>query len=89
MAMNRWDPFRDVMTLNTAMDSLLRDAFVPARAGSTQLQSIAWNVAEGAEAFWVHAAVPGVQPDQLDLIVNQQSLTRSVRKIYPKGDQPV
>ncbi len=75
MATNRWDPFRDVMTLNTAMDSLLRDAFVPARAGSVQLPNIAWNVAESADAFWVHAAVPGVQPDQLDLIVNEQSLT--------------
>jgi HSP20 family protein len=75
MAINRWDPFRDVMTLNTAMDSLLRDAFVPARAGSVQLPSIAWNVAESADAFWVHAAVPGVQPDQLDLIINEQSLT--------------
>ena len=63
------------MTLNLAIDSLLRDAFVPARAGSRQRHSIAWNVAEDAAAFWVHAAVPGVQPDQLDLIVNEQSLT--------------
>ncbi len=75
MAMNRWDPFREATTLNAAMDSLLRDAFVPARAGSAQLPSIAWNVAESAEAFWVHATVPGVQPDQLDLIVNEQALT--------------
>ena len=75
MAMNRWDPFREATTLNLAMDSLLRDAFVPARAGSAQLHSIAWNVAEDAEAFWVYATVPGVQPDQLDLIVNEQSLT--------------
>ena len=75
MTMNRWDPFREAMTLNSAMESLLRDAFVPTRAGNAQLHSIAWNVAEGAEAFWVQAAVPGVQPDQLDLIVNEQSLT--------------
>ena len=75
MAMNRWDPFREATTLNSAMESLLRDAFVPARAGSAQLASIAWNVAEGAEAFWVHAAVPGVQPDHLDLIVTEQALT--------------
>ncbi len=75
MAMNRWDPFREAMTLSSAMDSLLRDAFVPARTGTAHVQSIAWNVAEGAQAYWVHAAVPGVQPDQLDLIVNEQSLT--------------
>ncbi len=75
MAMNRWDPFRDAMTLSSAMDRLLRDAFVPARAGTAQLQSVAWNVAEDAEAFWVQAAVPGAQPDQLELIVNEQSLT--------------
>jgi HSP20 family protein len=75
MAMNRWDPLRDAMTLSSAMDSLLRDAFVPARAGTAQVQSVAWNVAEDAEAFWVHAAVPGAQPDQLELIVNEQSLT--------------
>ena len=75
MTMNRWDPFREAMTLSSAMDSLLRDAFVPTRAGSAQVHSIAWNVAEGQEAFWVHAAIPGVQPDQLDLIVNEQSLT--------------
>ena len=59
MAMNRWDPFRDAMTLSSAMDSLLRDAFVPARAGAAQLQRFAWNVAEGAEAFWLQAAIPG------------------------------
>ncbi len=75
MAMNRWDPFREVMTLSSAMDSLLRDAFIPARAGTAQLQSFAWNVAEGQDAFWVQAAIPGAQPDQLDLIVNEQSLT--------------
>ena len=75
MAMNRWDPFREVMTLSSAMDSLLRDAFVPAHASTAQLQSVAWNVAEDAEAFWVHAVVAGVQPDQLELIVNEQSLT--------------
>ncbi len=86
MTMNRWDPFRDVMTLNSAMDSLLRDAFVPARAGTAQVQSIAWNVAEGAEAFWVQAAVPGVQPDQLDLIVNEQSLT--IRGEVPAAPLP-
>jgi HSP20 family protein len=75
MTMSRWDPFREAITLNTAMESLLRDAFVPTRAGNVQVPSIAWNVAEDAEAFWVHAAVPGVQPDQLDVIVNEQSLT--------------
>ena len=75
MTMNRWDPFREATTLNAAMESLLRDAFVPTRAGSAQLHSIAWDVAEDAEAFWVYATVPGVQPDQLDLIVNEQSLT--------------
>jgi HSP20 family protein len=75
MATNRWDPFREAMTLNSAMESLLRDAFVPTRAGSAQLHSIAWDVAEDAEAFWVYATVPGVHPDQLDLIVNEQSLT--------------
>ncbi len=75
MAMNRWDPFREAMTLSSAMDSLLRDAFVPARTGTAQLRSFAWNVAEGAEAFWVQAAVPGAQPEQLELIVNEQSLT--------------
>jgi HSP20 family protein len=75
MAMNRWDPFREVMTLSSAMDSLLRDAFVPARTGTAQLQSFAWNVGEGQDAFWVQAAIPGAQPDQLELIVNEQSLT--------------
>src|SRR3712207_303560 len=75
MTMNRWEPFREAMTLSSAMDSLLRDALVPARAGSAPVPRLAWNVAEGQEAFWVHAAIPGVQPDQLDLIVNEQSLT--------------
>ncbi len=78
MAMNRWDPFRDMLTLSTAMDQLLNSAFVPAtrRPGRLlgQAPGIAWDVAEEDEAYIVRAVLPGINPDDLDIEVSDQTL---------------
>jgi HSP20 family protein len=78
MAMSRWDPFRDMFALSTAMDQLLNSAFIPApRMGRylRQAPGIAWDVAEEDEAYIVRAVLPGINANDLDIEVNNQSLT--------------
>ena len=77
MGMDRWDPFREMMTLREAMDRLLQQSI----SGTGQLlsnirpDSIPMDVIERDDAFEVRAAIPGVKPDDLEIVVQGERLT--------------
>ena len=77
MGMDRWDPFREMMTLREAMDRLLQQSI----SGTGQLLSnirpdaIQMDVMEHDDAFEVFAAIPGVRPDDLEIVVQGERLT--------------
>lgn len=78
MAMDRWDPFRDVLSLRDAVDRLFQQSFV--RTGdllSGGGSPVPVEVAEREDAFVVRAALPGVRPDDLRVTIQGDSLTLS------------
>jgi HSP20 family protein len=71
MAMDRWDPFRDMVTIREAMDRWLQQSI----SGTGQLlsnlrpDSIPIDVLERDDSFEVRASVPGVKPEDVEVTV--------------------
>ncbi len=72
----RRDPFREMMSLRSAMDRLFDDAFFSGR-GEWQPFSgeLALDVAEKGDEFIVKASIPGMSPDDLDISFSGRTLT--------------
>ena len=77
MAVERWDPFRDVVSLRDAMNSLLQESFVrpPSGPGQAGPSTLALDVAENENEFVIHASLPGVKPEDLQISVHGDILT--------------
>ncbi|MBV9327173.1 MAG: Hsp20/alpha crystallin family protein [Chloroflexi bacterium] len=77
MSIDRWDPFREMMTIREAMDRWLQSSI----SGTGQListlrpDSISVDVLEQDDAFEVRASVPGVKPDDLEVTVQGERVT--------------
>lgn len=73
----RWDPFREMMTLRTAMDRLFDNAMFGQR--DDWLQTSGWDVsmdlAENDDEYLVKASLPGINPDHLEITYNNNVLT--------------
>jgi HSP20 family protein len=77
MAMDRWDPFRDMLTVRDAMDRWLQQSI----SGTGQLlsnmrpEAIPVDVVESEAAFEVRASVPGVSPEDVEVTVQGERVT--------------
>ena len=73
----RWDPFREMVTLREAMDSLFENAMItPLTGGQQQMGgNLPLDVTENEDNFVVKASVPGIDPNDLDITVNADVLT--------------
>jgi len=86
MTMDRWDPFRDMMTIREAMDRWLQQSI----SGTGQLlstlrpDSIPVDVIEHDDSFEVRASVPGVKPEDVEVTVQGERV--SIRAEV-RGDQ--
>jgi HSP20 family protein len=73
----RWDPFREMMTLRTAMDRLFDNAMLGQR--DNWLQPASWDVSmdvvENDDEYQVKASLPGINPDDLEITYNNNVLT--------------
>src|SRR5919197_2867696 len=77
MGLERWDPFREMLTLRDAMDRLIQQGVM--RPGqllsSMRPDTIPLDVVERDDAFVVKAAIPGVRPEDVEVIVQGERLT--------------
>jgi len=77
MAIERWDPFREAISLRDAMNSLLQESFV--RPGGMQGQAghstLPLDVTENENEFVVKASLPGVKPEDVQITVHGDTLT--------------
>jgi len=77
MAIVRWDPFREMMTLRNAMDRMFEDSIVP------RIQSItnggeapmALDVYQTDDEVVIKAALPGVKPEDVDISITGDTVT--------------
>jgi HSP20 family protein len=72
MAINRWEPFRDLLTMRDTMDRLFQETYA---TGGSDTWWPRMEVTEDDSAYRVRLAIPGVKPEDVDLRVEQQVLT--------------
>src|SRR6266568_1768722 len=72
----RYDPFREALSLRRAMDQLFERSFVQPglMPGSPSLMA-PMDVCETENGYEVDVALPGVRPEDIELMVDQNTLT--------------
>lgn len=76
MSIERWDPFRDMMTLRDTMDRLLQQSPLresPLLGGRND--AIPLDVVEQGDAYVIRAALPGVKPEDVEVSIRGDVLT--------------
>lgn len=77
MALDRWDPWRDMMSLRDTMERLIQENF--ARPAGSLLPSmrgtVPLDVIEKGDSFEVRASLPGINPDDVQVTVQGETLT--------------
>ena len=76
MTMQRWEPFKDMMTLRNAMDRLFDDSIVrPSVLLSGQETALPLDVYQTANEVVVKASLPGYKPEEVDISITGDTLT--------------
>ena len=78
MAIERWHPFTELMSLRQAMDRLFEDSFVrPSRVlttlGETAMPAL--DIYQTPTEVVVKAALPGVKPEDVSVDITGETLT--------------
>jgi HSP20 family protein len=92
MAMSRWDPFRDLMSIQSELNRLFGRTYAGESGGSTAGLAGAWvpplDIYETDERFVVNVELPGIEPDSVDVSVEDSVLTiRGERSFYAEVDE--
>jgi len=77
----RPSPFGDFVTLRQAMDRLFDDDFRPSRwlAGGLDGPALPLDVTTSTDALTIEAALPGIMPEDVDITVENGTVTISGR----------
>jgi len=78
MAIERWQPFSELMSLRQAMDKLFEDSFVrPSRALAALGEVVvpALDVYQTPNEVVVKAALPGLKPEDVSIDITGETLT--------------
>lgn len=73
--LSRRDPFREMITLRSAVDRLFDSAFNGESDWAQSSWGVALDVTENENEYTVKATVPGVNPDDIDITFNNGMLT--------------
>jgi HSP20 family protein len=76
MTIQRWEPFRDTVSLRDAMNSLLQDSFVrPMNLVADGATTLPLDVSETKDEIIVKASLPGVRPEDVHITVQGDTLS--------------
>jgi len=77
MTLDRWDPFREAVSLRDAMNTLLQESFVRPSGPSAPNgpATLPLDVSETEDAFMVKASLPGIKPEDVQITVHGDTLT--------------
>jgi HSP20 family protein len=74
--LTRYDPFREALSLRRAMDQLFEQSFVnPNLMSGSQSLVTPMDICETNNGYEVDVALPGVRPEDIELTVDQNTLT--------------
>lgn len=87
MSIQRWDPWRDIISLREAMNSLLEDSFARPRTELSAMTSgMAIDLRETDDAYVVETVLPGATSENVDISVLGDRL-RIVAEISESQEQ--
>ncbi len=75
MAIERWDPLRDMVSLSDAFNSLLRESFVRPGAMAGGAAALPLDVVENENAFVIKASLPGLKPEEVQITIHGDTVT--------------
>jgi HSP20 family protein len=79
MSLMRWDPFRDISSLQRAMNRLFEESFEPSsgrwRWSTERGLPILADMVESDGSIVIRADLPGLKPEDVDISVNDSTLT--------------
>jgi len=91
MALTKWDPMKDLVGLQERMNRLFEDSLLRSHAGEEDLTLGAWapavDIFEQPERIVLRADLPGVRPEQIELKVENNTLTLSGERRFEKDVQ--
>ncbi len=76
MAIVRWDPFQDMVSLRDAMDRLFQESFI--RPGSRMMPRegvFPMDIYETENEFVIKASLPGIKPEDVEITMTGDMLT--------------
>lgn len=77
MSMMRWDPFRDLLSIQDEMNQLFSRTL--GRGGEGETATRRWappvDIAERKDAYVITAEVPGVEPEEIQVSLEDGALT--------------
>jgi HSP20 family protein len=74
--MTRFDPSNTIVSFREAMDQLVRDSFVaPFGLFAQGANVMPIDIYEGADSFVVRAFMPGLTPEDLEIHVQERTVT--------------
>jgi HSP20 family protein len=72
----RFDPFREMLSLREAVNQLFEQSFVqPTSLLRSSMMSVPMDVYETEQGYQIKALLPGVNADDIELTVRQNTLT--------------
>lgn len=72
----RFDPFREALSLRRALDQLFEHSFVhPSLIPASTMLVVPMDVCETQHGYEVDVALPGVRPEDVEILVDQNTLT--------------
>jgi HSP20 family protein len=86
MSIQRWDPWRDLISLREAMNNLLEESFVRPRAGAVTTGGMPIDLRETESAYIVETIVPGAKPEHVDITVLGDTLRISA-DVVDRGER--
>ena len=78
MTMQRWGPFKEMVTLRNAMDRLFEDSFVRPAAWWVEGDArgaLALDMYQTANEVVVKASLPGFKPEEVDISITGDTLS--------------
>lgn len=89
MAIVRWDPFRDIMTLRDRMDRLFEDSLSRFRGSEGEYAPSTWTPAvdiyETNDSLVINAEIPGVDKKDISIEVKGNALFLKGERKFEKG----
>ena len=77
MTMQRWDPFNELRQIQDTMNRMWKGYQSPSESGGFEAWAVPLDVVRKGDDIEVRASVPGVDPDNIQITVENDVLTIS------------